>query len=63
MAGPGQHIEIGAKADGTIVGLRGHLIADVGAYPQLAVFLPTLTRMMAAGVYTIPRSTCGRRWR
>jgi carbon-monoxide dehydrogenase large subunit len=50
-----QHVEIGAKADGTIVGLRGHVIADVGAYPALAVFLPTLTRMMAAGVYTIPK--------
>jgi carbon-monoxide dehydrogenase large subunit len=50
-----QDIEIGAKADGTIVGLRGHLMADVGAYPALAVFLPTLTRMMSAGVYTIPK--------
>jgi carbon-monoxide dehydrogenase large subunit len=50
-----QDIEIGAKADGTIVGLRGHIIADVGAYPALAVFLPTLTRMMSAGVYTIPK--------
>ena len=50
-----QDIEIGAKADGTIVGLRGHIIADAGAYPALAVFLPTLTRMMAAGVYTIPK--------
>lgn len=50
-----QNIEIGAKADGTIVGLRGHVIADVGAYPALAVFLPTLTRMMASGVYTIPK--------
>jgi carbon-monoxide dehydrogenase large subunit len=50
-----QDIEIGARADGTIVGLRGHIIADVGAYPGVGVFLPTLTRMMAAGVYTIPR--------
>jgi carbon-monoxide dehydrogenase large subunit len=50
-----QDIEIGAKSDGTIVGLRGHLIADVGAYPSLGVFLPTLTRMMAAGVYMIPK--------
>ncbi len=50
-----QHVEIGAKADGTIVGLRGHLIADAGAYPALGVFLPTLTRMMSAGVYTIPK--------
>jgi len=50
-----QDFEIGAKADGTIVGLRGHVIADVGAYPGIATFLPTLTRMMAAGVYTIPK--------
>jgi carbon-monoxide dehydrogenase large subunit len=50
-----QDIEIGAKADGTIVGLRGHLIADVGAYPAVGVILPTFTRMMAAGVYAIPR--------
>ncbi|HET9773065.1 MAG TPA: xanthine dehydrogenase family protein molybdopterin-binding subunit, partial [Acidimicrobiia bacterium] len=50
-----QRVEIGARADGTIVGLRGHLIADVGAYPALGVFLPTLTRMMSAGVYTIPK--------
>jgi len=50
-----QDVEIGARADGTIVGLRAHVIADVGAYPALAVFLPTLTRMMSAGVYTIPK--------
>ncbi|HYH48431.1 MAG TPA: xanthine dehydrogenase family protein molybdopterin-binding subunit [Acidimicrobiia bacterium] len=50
-----QDIEIGAKADGTIVGLRGHLIADVGAYPAIGVFLPNLTRMMSAGVYAIPK--------
>ncbi len=50
-----QDVEIGAQADGTIVGLRGHLIADAGAYPAIGVFLPSLTRMMAAGVYAIPR--------
>jgi len=50
-----QDIEIGARADGTIVGLRGHLIADVGAYPGIGAFLPSLTRMMSAGVYSIPR--------
>ncbi|HEY4410012.1 MAG TPA: xanthine dehydrogenase family protein molybdopterin-binding subunit [Acidimicrobiia bacterium] len=50
-----QDIEIGARADGTIVGLRGHLIADVGAYPGIGAFLPSLTRMMAAGVYAIPK--------
>ena len=35
-----QDVEIGAKTDGTIVGFRGHVIADVGAYPALATFLP-----------------------
>jgi carbon-monoxide dehydrogenase large subunit len=50
-----QHVEIGAKSDGTIVGLRGHVIADAGAYPSIGVFLPSLTRMMASGVYAIPK--------
>jgi carbon-monoxide dehydrogenase large subunit len=50
-----QDIEIGAKADGTIVGLRGHVIADAGAYPAIGVFLPSLTRMMSSGVYRIPK--------
>ncbi|HZQ79997.1 MAG TPA: xanthine dehydrogenase family protein molybdopterin-binding subunit [Acidimicrobiia bacterium] len=50
-----QDLEIGAKVDGTIVGLRGHVIADVGAYPGIATFLPTLTRMMSSGVYAIPK--------
>ncbi|MEW6476674.1 MAG: xanthine dehydrogenase family protein molybdopterin-binding subunit [Actinomycetota bacterium] len=50
-----QDIEIGAKSDGTIVGLRGHVIADVGAYPAIGVFLPSLTRMMSSGVYAIPK--------
>jgi carbon-monoxide dehydrogenase large subunit len=50
-----QHIEVGAKRDGTIVGLRGHVIADAGAYPAIGVFLPSLTRMMSSGVYSIPK--------
>src|SRR6185295_3281820 len=50
-----QDIEIGAKSDGTIVGLRGHIIANVGAYPAIGVALPTFTRNMSAGVYTIPK--------
>jgi len=50
-----QDFEIGVKADGTIVGLRGHLIADAGAYPSIGVALPTFTRNMASGVYAIPK--------
>jgi carbon-monoxide dehydrogenase large subunit len=49
-----QHVEIGARRDGTIVGLRADLIADMGAYP-IGAFLPNTTHEMLAGVYTIPR--------
>ena len=31
------------------------VVQDVGAYPQGGAFLPELTRMMASGVYAIPR--------
>ena len=49
-----QHVEIGAKRDGTVVGMRVELLADMGAYP-VGAFLPTTTQEMLAGVYTIPR--------
>ena len=49
-----QDVVIGARRDGTIVGLRADVLAEMGAYPQGA-YLPTLTRKMAAGVYRIPR--------
>ena len=49
-----QHVEIGARRDGTIVGLRADLIADMGAYP-IAAFLPNTTKQMLSGVYAIPR--------
>ena len=50
-----QYIEIGAKRDGTIVGLRAKVLQDVGAYPDFGMFLPTLTKQMACGVYAIPK--------
>ena len=49
-----QRVEIGAKRDGTVVGMRVELLADMGAYP-VGAFLPTTTQEMLAGVYTIPR--------
>ena len=48
-----QSIEIGAKRDGTIVGLRADLLADMGAYP-IGAFLPGTTYEMLAGVYALP---------
>ena len=50
-----QDVELGARADGTIVGLRVRVIADTGAYPTLGAWLPTFTGMMLSGVYRIPR--------
>ena len=49
-----QHVEIGARRDGTIVGLRADLVADMGAYP-IGAFLPNTTQEMLSGVYAIPR--------
>ncbi len=49
-----QWVEIGAKRDGTVVGMRVELLADMGAYP-IGAFLPTTTGEMLAGVYRTPR--------
>ncbi len=49
-----QEVEIGARRDGAIVGLRAHLLADMGAYPA-AAYLPPITHQMVSGVYRIPR--------
>jgi aerobic carbon-monoxide dehydrogenase large subunit len=50
-----QHVELGLKRDGTIVGLRGTALADAGGYPAIGAFLPYFTRTMAQGVYRIPK--------
>ena len=49
-----QRVEIGAKRDGTVVGMRVELLGDMGAYP-IGAFLPTTTQEMLSGVYAIPR--------
>ncbi|MGZ8630209.1 MAG: xanthine dehydrogenase family protein molybdopterin-binding subunit [Actinomycetota bacterium] len=49
-----QFVEIGSTRDGTIVGLRADLLADMGSYP-IGAFLPGTTHEMLAGVYSIPR--------
>ncbi len=51
---PVQYVEIGARRDGTITGLRADLIADMGAYP-IGAYLPTTTGEMASGPYAIDR--------
>ncbi len=48
-------IELAAKRDGTILGLRAKLTADIGAYETLfTAMIPTLTNGMLSGVYAIP---------
>jgi carbon-monoxide dehydrogenase large subunit len=49
-----QRVELGARRDGSIVGLRVDLLADLGAYP-IGAYLASTTRMMLAGVYRVPR--------
>jgi carbon-monoxide dehydrogenase large subunit len=53
--GQRQEVELGARRDGTLTGLRVRVTADCGAYPEDAVEMPTLTGMMAAGTYRVPK--------
>ncbi|NKQ53577.1 xanthine dehydrogenase family protein molybdopterin-binding subunit [Amycolatopsis sp. K13G38] len=47
-------VTIGGRRDGTIEVFRLDIIQDGGAYPR-AIFLPTLTELMASGVYHFPK--------
>ena len=46
---------IGGGREGVVQAYRLSILQDVGAYPGIAAFLPTLTGLMASGVYRIPR--------
>ena len=50
-----QSLKIGGTRDGRILAYRIDIVQDGGAYPRMGGFLPTLTSLMAAGVYDIPR--------
>jgi len=50
-----QDVELGARRDGRITGLRVRITADAGAYPDEGATLPPLTGLMASGPYMIPR--------
>ena len=48
-------VEVAVKRDGTVLGLRCRVIADLGAYYQLLTpLIPTLTGLMMTGCYKIP---------
>ena len=49
------YVELAARRDGTVLGLKLRLIADIGAYNMLlTAAIPTLTMMMANASYDIP---------
>lgn len=48
-------VEVAVKKDGTLLGLRVKIIADLGAYYQLLTpLIPTLTGLMICGSYKVP---------
>jgi carbon-monoxide dehydrogenase large subunit len=49
-----QRIRLGAKSDGTLVGIEADIDANCGAYPVFGFYLPYFTMMMATGPYIIP---------
>ncbi|HEY7442596.1 MAG TPA: xanthine dehydrogenase family protein molybdopterin-binding subunit [Vicinamibacterales bacterium] len=49
------YVDIAARRDGTVLGLKLRLIADIGAYNMLfTAAVPTLTMLMASATYNIP---------
>jgi carbon-monoxide dehydrogenase large subunit len=55
--GRGQHnsFTLGGRRDGELLAYRLEILQDAGAYAMIGSFLPNLTRLMASGVYAIPR--------
>jgi carbon-monoxide dehydrogenase large subunit len=50
-----QTVSIGGDRDGTLRAYRLEILQDSGAYPKFGALLPSLTAMMAPGVYDIPK--------
>jgi carbon-monoxide dehydrogenase large subunit len=50
-----QRVTIGGRRDGTVEAYRLEVVADVGAYPDTGPYMSYMTRVMAPGVYAIPR--------
>ena len=48
-------VAIGGTRDGRILAYELDILADAGAYPLMGAFLPYFTRLMATGVYDLPR--------
>ena len=48
-------LAIGGTRDGKVLAYELDVLCDCGAYPLMGAFLPYFTRLMAPGVYDIPR--------
>jgi carbon-monoxide dehydrogenase large subunit len=49
------YVDVAARKDGKVLGLKMRIIADIGAYNMLlTAAVPTLTMLMANGTYDIP---------
>ncbi len=49
------YVDLAARRDGTVLGLKLRLVADIGAYNMLlTAAIPTLTMTMASNTYAIP---------
>ena len=53
------HIKIGGTSDGHIKAYQLDIVQDTGAYARMSGFLPSLTVLMAPGVYDIPAVQAG----
>jgi carbon-monoxide dehydrogenase large subunit len=49
------YIELGATSDGKVLAFRNRVVQEAGAYPLIGAFLPFMTRLLASGVYAIPK--------
>jgi carbon-monoxide dehydrogenase large subunit len=47
--------QIGGTRDGKVKAYKLQILQDAGAYPSIGSFLPSLTVLMASGVYDIPK--------
>lgn len=50
-----QEVALGARRDGTIVGIEARTVTDVGAYTWRGTIPYRTARLMATGVYRVPR--------
>jgi aerobic carbon-monoxide dehydrogenase large subunit len=56
-----QDVELGGRRDGSLLAYRLRVTQDAGAYPHFGGLLVLRAKVLASGVYAIPRVECGGR--